>query len=56
MTLKSDIKLKNNWLVLSKTQKTIHRLKNSDPILENKMAELNRNKNSRQPDFILPWK
>ena len=27
-----------------------HRLKNSDFILESKMAELNQNKNSKQPD------
>ena len=27
-----------------------HRLKNSDFILESKMVELNKNKNSRQPD------
>ena len=41
----------------------IHRQKNSDFILESKMAELNENKNSKQPDwpdvvwnFIFPWK
>ena len=40
-----------------------HSLKNSDFILESKMAELNQNKNSKQIDrpdvvrnFILPWK
>ena len=40
-----------------------HRLKNSDFILERKMAELNQNKNSKQLDrpgamrkLILPWK
>ena len=40
-----------------------HRLKNSDLILESKMAELNQNKNSKQLDrpdavrnLILPWK
>ena len=27
-----------------------HRLKNSDFILESKMAELNQNKNSKEPD------
>ena len=27
-----------------------HRLKNSDFILESKMVELNKNKNSKQPD------
>ena len=29
-----------------------HRLKNSDFILESKMAELNQNKNSKQPDRL----
>ena len=40
-----------------------HRLKNSDFILESKMAELNENENSKQLDrpnavrkLILPWK
>ena len=47
--------LKENWLVLSKMtwriwQIFVHRLKNSDFILESKMAELNQNKNSKQPD------
>ena len=28
----------------------VHRLKNNDFILESKMAELNQNKNSKQPD------
>ena len=28
----------------------VHRLKNSDFILKSKMAELNQNKNSKQPD------
>ena len=28
-----------------------HRLKNSDFMLESKMAELNQNKNSKQPDW-----
>ena len=27
-----------------------HRLKNNDFLLENKMAELNQNQNSKQPD------
>ena len=31
-------------------QNFVHRLKNSDFILENKMAKLNQNKNSKQPD------
>ena len=29
----------------------VHRLKNSDFILESKMAELNQNKNSKQPGW-----
>ena len=29
---------------------SFHRLKNSDLILESKMAELNQNENSKQPD------
>ena len=40
----------------------VYRLKNSNFILESKMAELNQNKNSKQPDrpdgkqkFFLPW-
>ena len=47
--------LKENWFVLSKMtwrscQIFVPRLKNSDFILENKMSELNQNKNSKQPD------
>ena len=47
--------LKENWLVPSKItwkiwQISVHRLKNSDFILESKMAELRKNKNSKQPD------
>ena len=47
--------LKENWFVLSKMtwricQIFVHRLKNSDFILERKMAELSKNKNSKQPD------
>ena len=47
--------LKENWFVLSKMtwricQILAHRLKNSNFILESKMAELNQNKNSKQPD------
>ena len=49
--------LKENWLVLSKMkwrnwQIFILRLKNSDFILESKMAELNQNKNSKQLDRL----
>ena len=44
-----------NWLVLSKItwriwQIFVQRLKNSDFILESKMAEINDNKNLEQPD------
>ena len=54
--------LEENWLVLSKMTwriwKTfVYRLKNSDFILESKMAELDQNKNSKQldgPDTV--WK
>ena len=46
---------KTDWLVLSKMtwriwQIFVHRLKNGDFILESKMAKLNQNKNSKQPD------
>ena len=46
---------KENWIVLSKMtwriwQVSIYKLKNSDFILESKMAELYQNKNSKQPD------
>ena len=48
--------LKENWPVLSKItwriwEIFVHRLKNSNFILESKMAELNKNKNSKQPDW-----
>ena len=48
-------KFKENCIVLSKMtwriwQIFVHRLKNSDFILESKMAELNQNRNSKQPD------
>ena len=47
--------LKENWLVLSKMtlrvwQIFVYRMKNSDLIWEIKMAELNQNKDSKQPD------
>ena len=54
--------LKKNWLVISKItwricQTFVHRLKNSDFILESKIVELNKNKNSTQPDRPDPvWK
>ena len=44
-----------NWLILSAeisekmTLRMVKRLKNSDFILESKMAELNKNKNSKYP-------
>ena len=53
---------KENWLLLSKMtwgiwQIFVHRLKNSNFILEAKMAELNQNKNSKQPDRLdTVWK
>ena len=48
--------LKENWLVLSKItwrlwQIFVHRLKSSDFILESKMVQLNKNTNSKQPDW-----
>ena len=48
--------LKENWLVLSKMtwriwQIFVHRLKNSNFILESKKVELNQNQNSKQPDW-----
>ena len=59
-------KFERNWLVISKmtwriSQIFVHKLKNKDFVLESKMAELNKNKNLKQPDqhmqcenFILP--
>ena len=49
--------LKENLLVLSKMtwriwQIFVHKLKNSDFILESKKSELNQNKNSKQPDQL----
>ena len=60
IALKNDVKfeekltsaLKNDMRTLA----NFHRLKNSDFILESKMAELDQNKNSKQPDFILSSK
>ena len=54
MALKIDAKFEG--LVLSKMTWRIwkifvHRLKNSNFILESKKAELNQNKNSKQPDW-----
>ena len=47
--------LKENWFVLSRMTRRIcqifvHRLKSTSFMLENKMAELNQNKNSNQTD------
>ena len=47
---------KENWLVLSKMTWRIwkifvHSLRNSNFILESKIVELNKNKNSKQPDW-----
>ena len=52
---KLTLSLKENWLVLSNMpwriwEIFVHRLKNSDCILESKTADLNQNKNSKQPD------
>ena len=54
--------LKENWLPLSKMiwriyQIPVHRLENRDFTLESKKAELNQNKNSKQPDWAdAVWK
>ena len=55
MTLNIDAKFEENWFVLCKMtwkfcQIFVHRLKNSNFILESEMAELNQNENSKQPD------
>ena len=47
--------LKENWNVLSKMtwiiwQIFVHKLKKCDFILESKIADLNKNKNPKQPD------
>ena len=54
--------LKENWHVLSKMtwriwQIFFYMLKNRKFILENKVAELNKNKNSKEPDQLdTVWK
>ena len=54
--------LKENWLVVSKMtwriwENFVYRLKNSDFVLESKIAELNQNKNSKQLDRLdTVWK
>ena len=66
MALKIDEKFEGKLTCAFKNEMrnftNFHRLKNSDFILESKMAELNQNKNSKQPDrpdpvrkLILPW-
>ena len=66
MALKIDVKFEGKLTCAFKNEMrnftNLHRLKNSDFILESKMAELNQNKNSKQPDrpdpvrkLILPW-
>ena len=60
MALKNDVKFEEKLTSAFKndmrTLANFHRLKNSDFILESKMAELDQNKNSKQPDFILSSK
>ena len=52
MTLKSDAKFEGKLTCAFKNNmrnlENFHRLKNSDFILESKMVELNKNKNSKQ--------
>ena len=54
MVLKIDAKFEGKLTRVFKNDMknltNFHRLKNSDLILESKMAELNQNKNSKQPD------
>ena len=55
IALKIDEKFEENWLALSKMtwkiwQIFVHRLKNTDFILESKKVELNQNQNSKQPN------
>ena len=54
MALKSDAKFEGKLTCAFKNDMrnlvNSHRLKNSDFILESKMAEINKNKNSKQPD------
>ena len=67
MALKIDAKFEGKLTCAFKNElrnlANFHRLKNSDFILESKMAGLNQNKNLKQLDrsnavrkFILPWK
>ena len=51
MAVKIDAKFEGKLTLLSKmTLANFHRLKNSNFILESKMAELNQSKNLKQPD------
>ena len=54
MALKIDVKFEGKLTCTFKKDMrnlaNFHRLKNSDFVLERKMAELNKNKNSKQPD------
>ena len=54
MTLKIDAEFEGRLICAFKNDMrnlaNFHRLKNSDFILESKMVELNKNKNSKQPD------
>ena len=50
MAVKIDAKFEGKLTLLSKLTANFHRLKNSDFILESKMAELNQSKNLKQPD------
>ena len=54
MTVKSDAKFEGKLTCAFQDDirnlANFHRLKNRDFILENKMTELNQNKNSKQPD------
>ena len=54
MVMKIDAKFEGKLTCIftnyMKNLANFHRLKNSDFILESKMAELNQNENSKQPD------
>ena len=54
MALKSDSKFEGKLTCAFKNDMrnlaNFHRLKNNDSILKSEMAELNQNKNSKQPD------
>ena len=58
MALKIDAKFEGKLTCVFKNDMknltNFHKLKNSDFILKRKMAELNQNKNSKQPDRSNP--